>query len=169
MTRSLVPAVILLALLAACGRSAAMHINREYRMPAAMDSVIALFPTDFHLQSTDDSFQSSFARLTSFKQVIPPGDVRKRQRIGSQVHAALRQGSGTAPLKVLLSETQYSYLVTSLAPANQLSWRNSKQCRPGGSCSSAPASRSSSRRNVPGSCHSTGPSFGERTSGAIRP
>ena len=45
------------------------------------------------------------------------------------------------------------------ASANQLSWRNSKQCRPAGSCASAAARRSSSRRKVPGSCHSTGPSL----------
>ncbi|MBA2462419.1 MAG: low temperature requirement protein A [Actinobacteria bacterium] len=52
---------------------------------------------------------------------------------------------------------------------NQLAWRNSKQWRPGGTCASADASRSSSRLKVGGSCQSTGPSLGERTSGSMRP
>jgi len=117
--RTFVPAVILAAaLLAACSGGATMQINREYRMPSAMESVLALFPTDFHLQTTEDSFQVSFAKLTTFKQVLPPGEVRKRQRIGSQVHEELRKGGDTAPLKLILTESHYNYLVTSLAPAN---------------------------------------------------
>ena len=39
---------------------------------------------------------------------------------------------------------------------------------PGGNAASAAARRSSSRWNVPGSCHSSGPSFGEPSSGSSR-
>ena len=40
--------------------------------------------------------------------------------------------------------------------------------KPGGNSASAAARRSSSRWNVGGSCHSSGPSFGEPTSGSMR-
>lgn len=118
-SRFAVPAFILSAvLLAACASVDIMHINREYRMPAALESVIALYPTTFHLQTTDDALHASFTKLTSFKQVLSPGEVRKRQRISAQVHEALRKGGDSVPLKLILPESQYSYLVTSLAPAN---------------------------------------------------
>jgi hypothetical protein len=102
---------------ASCGST--MYINKEFRLPPPSESVLAIFPLDFHSKTINDSFEASFA-LSGIKQVISPGELTKRLKLTSYYHTKIKSGKETDSLQTLLDEKHYQYLVTTLSPATLL-------------------------------------------------
>jgi len=114
----MIPIVLLTGILtASCGST--MYVNTDYRLPPPAESVLAIFPLDFHNKTINDSFQASFA-MSGIKQILSPGELTKRLQLTSYYHAKIGSGKETESLETLLDEKHYRYLVTTLSPATLL-------------------------------------------------
>ena len=100
-----------------CGST--MYVNTEYRLPPPSQSVLAIFPLDFHNKTINDTFAASFAS-SGMKQVLYPGELTKRLKLTSYYHAKIKAGKETDSLQTLLDEKHYQYLATTLSPATLL-------------------------------------------------
>ena len=103
--------------MASCG--ATRYVNKEYRLPAPSQSVLAIFPLDFHSKPINDSFAASFAGA-GMKDILSPEELTKRLKLTSYYHAKIKSGKSTDSLQNLLDEKHYQYLVTTLSPATLL-------------------------------------------------
>jgi hypothetical protein len=115
--RTVIALILSSLLTAACGST--RYVNKEYRLPPPSQSVLAIFPLDFHSKTINDAFEESFSR-SGMKQVLSPGELTRRLKLTSYFHAKIRSGKSTDSLQTLLDEKHFQYLVTTLSPATLL-------------------------------------------------